>query len=735
MIYLDGAGRASFGVYQDAVKAVSSGPGLNDGKWHHVVGTVGPLGLRLYVDGQLVASRGDATAARYYSGVWRIGGDAVPTGWPNRPTNGYFSGSVDEIAIYGNVLSPAQVASHFVAGGGVSPQPASPSDAYGAAAFALDPDVYWRLDDSAGTTAADASRALNPGVATGGVTWGAGGALYQYSGPSASFDGVDDVIVASKPVLGGPASFSAGVWFRTTTTTGGKLIGFGNSSSGLSTSYDRHIYMQNDGTLVFGTYTGVQNRVTSATAYNDGKWHHAIGTQGLNGMALYVDGVLVGTHPATKGQVYDGYWRIGGDTTWGSTSRYFRGQLDEALVFDRALSSQEVAGLHAKGVAPAANQLPVASFTAQSVGLAVEVDASASTDADGTIASYAWDFGDGSRGSGPTDTHVYPRPGTYTIVLTVTDDRGAEASEARTVTVEALPNQAPQAAFTASVSLLTVSLDGSGSSDPDGSIATYAWDFGDGTTGSGKQPADHVYATAGSYKVTLTVTDDDGATASTSKTVTVTATYASDAFGRTVASGWGTADLGGAWTTGSASLFAVSSGQGRITVAASKGPQIYLASSTATDADVRADFTVDRAATGGGTYLSLVARGATNEGYRGKGRIMPDGSVQLSVVRALAGVETTLGTASLPAGTFAAGDTLKFRMVAAGLAPTSLRLKVWKSTVTQPANWQITATDSTAGLQKAGGVGVIGFLSGTATNGPAIVGVDNVAAVLFGTAD
>ena len=83
-------------------------------------------------------------------------------------------------------------------------------------------------------------------------------------------------------------------------------------------------------------------------------------------------------------------------------------------------------------------------------------------------------------------------------------------------------NIAPTARFTSACTNLVCSFDGAGSSDPDGTIGSYAWAFGDGSTGSGIRPT-HTYANAGTFSVTLTVTDDRGATGSTSAPVTPTA--------------------------------------------------------------------------------------------------------------------------------------------------------------------------------------------------------------------
>jgi PKD repeat protein len=158
------------------------------------------------------------------------------------------------------------------------------------------------------------------------------------------------------------------------------------------------------------------------------------------------------------------------------------------------------------------------------VGLPVTFDGSGSTDPDGTIVSYEWDFGDGSGGAGVSPAHPYAAAGTYTVTLTVTDDDGATDSASTTATITDAPNQppvadpnGPYAAFVGEAILF----DGSASFDPDGTIVSWDWDFGDGAAGAGENPT-HAYGAPGTFTVTLTVTDDDGATDSASTTATIT---------------------------------------------------------------------------------------------------------------------------------------------------------------------------------------------------------------------
>jgi len=176
------------------------------------------------------------------------------------------------------------------------------------------------------------------------------------------------------------------------------------------------------------------------------------------------------------------------------------------------------------------NQPPVAAFTANpSSGVApltVQLDASASSDSTGTITEYNWNFGDGQTATGKQTSHVFQTIGTYTVQLTVKDNQGLRATTTHLVSVTKPENQLPTAKIAASptsgLAPLTVDFDGTLSSDPDGQIAHYLWNFGDGQTSTDATTA-HTYTQGGSFTATLTVTDNDGGMASATIAIDVTA--------------------------------------------------------------------------------------------------------------------------------------------------------------------------------------------------------------------
>lgn len=115
-LYLNTSGQLAFGTYSGTTQVVTSPKAYTDGTWHHAVTTMSPTnGMRLYVDGTLVASNAAFKAPENFTGYFRIGYDTV-SGWPGSPANPYFTGSMRYAAVYGTELSATQVAAHAAAG-------------------------------------------------------------------------------------------------------------------------------------------------------------------------------------------------------------------------------------------------------------------------------------------------------------------------------------------------------------------------------------------------------------------------------------------------------------------------------------------------------------------------------------------------------------------------------------------------------------------------------------------
>jgi PKD repeat protein len=165
----------------------------------------------------------------------------------------------------------------------------------------------------------------------------------------------------------------------------------------------------------------------------------------------------------------------------------------------------------------------VFSPTAPAVNQDVYFDAAASRPTDGT---FTWDYGDGATGTGLTPSHRYAQAGTYVVTLFNRSSLGQSATVSRTVTVSAT-SASVSASFVFSPTAPAVNqdiyFDAAASRPVD---ATFKWDFGDGTAvGSGVTPT-HRYNLAGTYTVTLTVTNTFGQSATSSRTITVSSTSA-----------------------------------------------------------------------------------------------------------------------------------------------------------------------------------------------------------------
>ena len=498
--------------------------------------------------------------------------------------------------------------------------------------------------------------------------------------------------------------------------------------------------MDDQGRVVFGVYPGSPETIASAPGNNNGQWHYVVASLGADGMKLSIDGALVASKDAVRSaQGYSGYWRIGGDSLGGwpfSPSRpFFTGDIDEVAIYGSVLSAQQISQRYALGSGvQGPNVSPVAAFTSVGSGLTVAFDGTTSVDPDGDIAGYAWTFGDGGTSTEAKPSHTYGAAGTFTVNLTVTDNRGGSHSVTHTVAVAPILNAAPEADFTSIALGLTASFDASSSTDPDGSVVSFAWTFGDGANATGVKPV-HTYAVEGTYSVTLTVTDNDGEPGSVTHSVVVTkppvepdaVIVAKDEFARTASNGWGSADVGGAWTrSGSAANLSVSRGVGTLLApSANSGVGIRLAGVSETRAVTSADVSFDEAPTGSGTYLAVAGRQVGSHDYRAKLRMLSGGAVSVQVVRRLGSEVVIKGAVTVPGVDYHAGDKLRVKVEVTGMNPTTIRAKVWSVGDTEPAAWLTSVTDSTADLQVAGGAGLYLWNASSVTNAPTTVSVDN----------
>ncbi|RLK58943.1 signal peptidase I [Actinokineospora cianjurensis] len=112
VIYLDKNGKLVFAVNPSTIKSITSATTYTDGTWHHVSASLGAAGMKLYVDGNLVAQDATTTTAQNFTGYWRWGGGGLPN-YPNRPSSDYLVGTLDEFAVYGTQLTDAQVRRHY----------------------------------------------------------------------------------------------------------------------------------------------------------------------------------------------------------------------------------------------------------------------------------------------------------------------------------------------------------------------------------------------------------------------------------------------------------------------------------------------------------------------------------------------------------------------------------------------------------------------------------------------
>ncbi|GHF05122.1 LamG-like jellyroll fold domain-containing protein [Pseudolysinimonas yzui] len=312
-----------------------------EGRWELILGAVvATLGLGVVAFGRRNAHRADSDPA-----VAR----AIPSA----------------LAVIAAVTVVTVIGSSGTAHAAYASQSPNPSTALAAAPTfgclvetPLDsPSLLYAVNEGTGTTATDASGNGRTGTILAGATREVGDCVG--TSPSLALAAaVTSGITVPGAAIAPPNTFSIEIWFRTTSTGGGQLIGFGESATGTSAVADRRIWMTTGGGLRFSIRQNNTVRTLNAPGtYHDGGWHHAVATLSSAGMRLYVDGVLEASNTRTTAYHYnpygsDGFWRVGGDTTTGMSGvldATLVSSIDNAAVYTTALSASRVAAHYAAG--------------------------------------------------------------------------------------------------------------------------------------------------------------------------------------------------------------------------------------------------------------------------------------------------------------------------------------------------------------------------------------------------
>ena len=206
-----------------------------------------------------------------------------------------------------------------------------------------------------------------------------GGVAFDEDGPPAVTGlgalGVDGSTALAANVTSSPGlqTFSMGVWFKSSTASGG-LMGFSASPSDVtSKTSDRHLYFNAAGNILFGVSPGSVQTIQSPDSYADGAWHYAVGTLASGPLTstqtLYIDGAQVATDTFLSlsgdgAAVYNGYWRLGQTRTamdgWGGRGQYLAGSLSGATIFPTALTPAKISALYTAGTKSALATLATA---------------------------------------------------------------------------------------------------------------------------------------------------------------------------------------------------------------------------------------------------------------------------------------------------------------------------------------------------------------------------------------
>jgi len=340
-VFMQNNGTLGFAYYSDGPQLAVSSSSYNDGNWHCAAATLTEsTGSILYIDGVAVASKaqpgGVSNFNSYGHEYWRIGNGNFAGVWGYVSSSAWFNGFIRDFRVYYTALTPAQVRTIY-AWGPQMPAPFIP--------VPLPPLTNQYLGNLADSGSA-ANLLINDGSSTGFAT--------GTNGQAFSFNGSADAYQSNSEGVGSAVSLSC--WFKTASTNGGSICSYQFAQTGDSGLRSYPIFMQNNGTVGFGYYSGGAQLAISSSAYNDGQWHCiVVSLTHAAGSLVYIDGQCVASNPAMGGEVgFLGWWRLGNGNfagSWGysSTSAYWNGLVQDFRVYPLGLTTDQAETIFLNG--------------------------------------------------------------------------------------------------------------------------------------------------------------------------------------------------------------------------------------------------------------------------------------------------------------------------------------------------------------------------------------------------
>ncbi|MDX2813402.1 LamG domain-containing protein [Streptomyces sp. PA03-5A] len=387
---------------------ITSTTTVTDNEWHHVVLAGATSTQSLYLDGTKVGSLSGTIIDQSLPHAFVGGGYASPS-WYGASTSGtyYFTGQIDEPAVYDHTLDGATVTAHYRARTDLI---SGDAPAYRGSVKSDAPGAYWRLDETSGTTAASDVKANNGNGTYTRVTLGTTGAFGVGEGGAAQFNG-NSYAQLPGAIMHASTNLAVELWFRTTKP--GVMIGDQSRQiedpAGIGGSWTPVLYVGADNKLhgkffVNSTVTGTS--VASTDTVTDNQWHHAVISASGTTQTLYLDGVPQGTLTGAVNHQANSLTYIGAGyaKNWpGSPSdiSYFNGAIDEVSIFQHPLTGDQVAEHYRArsqtGVSALASTVtvtdPLGRTTSSTYDALRGERRLSDTDADGGVTTYTYDTG------------------------------------------------------------------------------------------------------------------------------------------------------------------------------------------------------------------------------------------------------------------------------------------------------------------------------------------------------